>query len=68
MCIRDSHVPVREDAYGVAYVLEGAVGIGTQPQQLNEGQVAVLGPGDTVQLHGYVAPDERSWLLLMLAL
>jgi redox-sensitive bicupin YhaK (pirin superfamily) len=60
----DITFPLPADQQGFVYVLEGAAGVGDEPSQLNEGDLAVLGPGTAVRLHGYVAPDQASRLLL----
>ena len=36
----------------MAYVFEGAALVGDEARELRDGQLAVLGPGDTVRLRG----------------
>jgi hypothetical protein len=61
------NVPLPTEQNAFVYVLAGTVGVGGAeqgPQQLGEGHLAALGPGDAVRIHGYVAPGQASLILL----
>jgi redox-sensitive bicupin YhaK (pirin superfamily) len=48
----DARVQVPGDHNAMAYAFEGAALVGDQARELRDGQLAVLGPGDTVRLRG----------------
>ncbi len=48
----DVSVPVPADHNAMAYVFEGSARIGDEGREVRDGQLAVLGAGDTVRLRG----------------
>jgi hypothetical protein len=48
----DIDVALPADHHGLVYVFEGAAKIGDRGAELNDGQMALLGPGDAVRLRG----------------
>jgi redox-sensitive bicupin YhaK (pirin superfamily) len=58
----DVTVGVRADHNAMVYVFSGSALVGDKGRQINDGQLAVLGPGDTVRLRG---ADGNGRLLLL---
>ena len=48
----DVSTAVRADHNAMVYVFEGSVLVGDQGREIRDGQLAVLGPGDSVRLRG----------------
>jgi redox-sensitive bicupin YhaK (pirin superfamily) len=61
----DVILPLPRDHQVLVYVFGGAVKVGEQSTALHEGQLAVLGPGDTVRLRGAGDGREPGRLLLL---
>jgi quercetin 2,3-dioxygenase len=59
----EATVPVPADHNALVYVFEGSALIGDKGREIRDGQLAVLGPGDTVRLRG----TEGGGRLLLLA-
>ncbi|HZR10081.1 MAG TPA: pirin family protein [Myxococcales bacterium] len=59
----DVSVPVPADHNAMAYVFEGSARIGDEGREMRDGELAVLGAGDTVRLRGAA----RKGRLLLLA-
>jgi redox-sensitive bicupin YhaK (pirin superfamily) len=60
-------VPIPATQHAWVYILAGTVGVGGErrgPSELGEGDFGLLGPGDAVRIHGYVAPGQASLMLL----
>jgi redox-sensitive bicupin YhaK (pirin superfamily) len=62
----DVVVPLEGDRNALVYVFEGAARAGSSDEDVNEGQLAVLGQGDAVRLRG-PSQEGRSARLLLLA-
>jgi len=53
-------VPWRADFNAMVYVLVGRGSVGAERRPIREGQLALFGPGDAVELHGDATQDSRS--------
>jgi hypothetical protein len=53
-------VPWRTDFNALVYVLVGRGSVGAERRPIREGQLAVFGPGDAVEIHGDASQDSRS--------
>jgi redox-sensitive bicupin YhaK (pirin superfamily) len=58
-------LPIPPSQGGFVYVLEGTVGVGVTPTQLDEGEIAQFSPGEVVRIHGYVSPEPVALLLVL---
>ncbi len=61
-------VPWRTDFNALAYALAGNGSVGEQGRPIREGQLAVFGPGDALEIHGATDQDSRSATLEILLL
>jgi redox-sensitive bicupin YhaK (pirin superfamily) len=61
----DVTVPIQKDHQALVYVFEGAVDVGDEAKTVGEGQLALLGTGDSVRLRGRDKATGRSRLLLL---
>jgi redox-sensitive bicupin YhaK (pirin superfamily) len=61
----DLTTPLAGDHHGLVYVFEGRVRMGNQGEEVRSGQLAVLGPGDTVRLRGNGEGGKPGRLLLL---
>jgi quercetin 2,3-dioxygenase len=59
----DVVVPLARDHQALVYVFSGAVQVGDQGQLIEDGRLALLGPGDAIRLRGASSPGR----LLLLA-
>jgi redox-sensitive bicupin YhaK (pirin superfamily) len=59
----DVTVPVARDHQALVYVFSGAVQVGNEGRLVEDGRLALLGPGDAIRLRGASAPGR----LLLLA-
>jgi len=61
----DATVPLPSDYQALIYVFGGSVRVGDSKNEVQDGQLAVLGPGDFVRLVGSADPGEAARLLLL---
>jgi redox-sensitive bicupin YhaK (pirin superfamily) len=48
----DVSIPIPADQQALVYVFRGAARVGDEGKEVRDGQLALLGPGDTVRLRG----------------
>lgn len=53
-------VPWRPEFNALVYVLAGRGSVGAERRPIREGQLAVLGPGDAIEVHGDARQESRS--------
>ncbi len=56
-------LPWRPDVNALVHVLSGAGSVGTDGAPMRTGQLAVLGPGDTVTVDGAMRQESRTPVL-----
>ena len=61
-------IPWRPDFNALAYVLAGSGTVGAERRPIREGQLALFGPGDALEVHGDRAQESRSPTLEALVL
>jgi quercetin 2,3-dioxygenase len=61
----DITVPLPSDHQVLVYVFKGSARVGDSKKEVREGQLAVLGPGDSVRLVGSADSPEAARLLLL---
>jgi redox-sensitive bicupin YhaK (pirin superfamily) len=61
----DISVPLPSDHQALVYVFNGSARVGDSKKEVREGQLAVLGPGDSVRLVGNADSREGARLLLL---
>jgi redox-sensitive bicupin YhaK (pirin superfamily) len=61
----DASISLRKDAAGLVYVFEGCARVGNQGATVRDGQLAILGEGDTVRLRGPEGNEAHGRLLLL---
>ena len=61
-------VPWRTDFNALTYVLSGRGGVGAERRPIQEGQLALFGPGDALEIHGDRFQESRSPTLEALVL